>query len=1115
MRPLAAIILACYAAFGLELDVDYLRSELSKHPDDTKTMLLLAKYHLEQNQTRQAKEYLQKILRLEPQNSQAKELLRRLELLEQKRALASRYGSIAAAVDTLYAKKEYDKLLGYAPLLLGEELGDEERFKLARAAMAKKRYELARKFLDGVADKEDLRYHELAGLACHHLGDEECAKAHFERLLQSDDAAAYIEPLLEIYAKEGRTQRYRELLLLLKQKDPTNPRIAKYESTLKELERRLDKEEYERFLAEPTYQRLQNLVFRYYRHDPYTILDLFRYYFEHHPHDQKALTLFGRIATWRGDINLPDDLLAKVARSKNYEAKLLVGKALSWQGEYERALPYLLEVLQNGDAKQRYEAKKAIAFIYKWQNEDQKAKKLFEELYAQNPKDREVKEALDILNGDVRRWIDYYEEALKSEPNNSDYLLRLAQYYRLAGDIERSIAMYERYLKLRPDDLQIHRYLGDLYLSKKRYFKGFSHLEYYAEASGDPKAFIELARRYYWHGYHKEALDVLEELLKYHPDNTEARKLKAKILQASPRYLHTQGAAAAKKERTEQSVASYFRTKASQSLAVADELYFSGHYKGSLPYFRDYLRLEPKDNAARERYAFALEHAGSFAEAAAEFFLLLRQKDDPIWRYHYAYNLAKSGKKEQAKRELDRLLKSLPKPLPKKIASFLRQWEDAWEHLDFERYASLYDPKAFGEKWRRKKRRLFERNGFVEVVIKDPVLLEQRGDTYVVRFYQIYRSKLRGDRGYKTLVIRCEGQECKIVKESWRPGLYKKAPDYGELRRLAKELLQSLQEPAKSEPSQSIPKPAAKPAANPNPPATPEAPKASASVMAAQPAAKVSAPEKKTLIFEPSALYFKDNQELEMAEYGLKMGAEVAQGTIVWGSLRRYRLEDGDERHSGGMYGAGIEKGGLLAGYILDRSGDKERHGFIFKKEWDGYTLTLSRQNAVYTKRTACSRELMRNLASLSANMTLLERELWMRADLAKIDRDYEKTLLYDWVLAKKELGRHTLALSIAGWYQFHSHTSDCYYSPTKTDATLGVLKWTAALPNHFRLVTKARSGYSFWEETPLYGLGLRIERQREPLLFDLGCDYANSSLLGQGSGYRSLECSFRMRKAL
>ena len=1115
MRSLWILLLLGTLLSGLKLDVEELEKELATHPDDTRIMLLLAKDYARKKELKKAKEYTQKILALEPQNEQAQQLLSRIEALERGAELAERHGSIKEGIAALYAKKEYGRLLELLPALEIEGLGDEERLMLAEAALKSGRHRLAKELLKGFKNGDDPRYLGIMGLACYHLGDFGCARRDLERLLSTPRKALAAEPLLEIYAKEGERERFKELLQWLKQHNPAHPKIARYEKILKELERRLDATERQLFMQNPTYKTLERLVFRYYRDDPYTILDLFRRYFERHPHDQRALSLFGRVVTWRGDINIPDDLLSRVARSKNYEAKLLVGKALSWQGQYRRALPFLLEVLQKGNAKERYEAKKAIAFIYKWQNRDEQARKLFEELYAQNPQDMEVREALDLLKGDVERWIEHYEAALRREPNNSDYLLRLAQYYRLTGDIGRSIAAYERYLKLRPDDLATHRYLGELYLAKGELRKGFGHLEYYAHAAEDPEALLELAKRYAAHGFYKEALSVTEELLKEKPDDSEAKKLRAELLQASPRYLHTP-AAAPRSQKEEKSVERFFRSKAAKILADADRLYFSGHYEGSLGYFRDYLRLEPEDKSARERYAYALEYTRRHKEAAAEFFLLLSKRDDPIWRYHYAFNLARSGKTEKAREILENLRSSLPKPLPPFLRSFLREWEDAWEHLDFERYAKMYDPKAFDSRWRRKKERLFRTNGFVEVVIKDPVLIEQRGDIYVVRFYQIYRSKIKKDSGYKTLTIRCKEGECKILKEEWRPATYNRLKDLKELPELVERLLEELTLPA---PKKEISLPGGikkhllpqKEVLN---------------------VASFSPPKKKlylparysrgdpwrvaSRLFDIGALVFDDSAGVSMREGSLLYGGRIRGSYWLTGRVRAFGVSDAKGKESGREYGIGFATRGVSALFLADSTGSRERFGYELRLERDPFGLGLWRQNAVYTKRTSCSADLMQNGLFLSLNTTLFGRSLWMRGDLAKLEGDIEKTLMFDYTVIEKKPLNSRLKAGLEGWYQFHSKTSDCYYSPAKTDATLLGLRWELPLGRGFLLRSRAGGGYSFWEEAFLYDLGLFLSRPEAPYGgFDLGCRFSNSSPTAQNEDYQALECTLGFRKFL
>ncbi|GAB6074065.1 tetratricopeptide repeat protein [Nautilia lithotrophica] len=1126
--------------FALDIDIKSLEKNVKSHPNDLQNRLIIASYYIKHNNLPLAQKYINYVLKKDPKNKNALALKNKINAIFFNEEIKKKYKTLNNAISTIYEKENYKKLLKIykqiSKFKQDNKISEENKIKIARVAMWEGDYTLSLNILKTLKNKKTLDYYEIKAYNLYYMGKYKEAKKYFQILFHTTGKTEYAEKLLNIYFYLGDIDSAEKLLLSLKR---THPKLAKkYEQKILELKHRQLKQLEEKYKQNPTFQNLQSLTYLLFQTSPREAIDLVKNYIKLNPSDKKAKIFLAKLLSWSGNNEEAIKYLSEFQNTNDMEAKLLFGKILAWQGDYNKALLFLSDVYDHGNEKQKYEAKKMLGFIAMWQGKNIKAKQIFTSLLKQNPKDEEVIEALMVLNKNVKPLITKYQKLLKKNPNNEEYILKLADYYYMIKNYDKSAYYYEKYLKLHPEKIEIYKTLGDIYLQLKNYYKGFGNLEYYASYKNTKEAYLDLAYRYYWNGFNKEALKVLDDLLKKYPNFQDALILKAKILKINPRFVNSSTAA---------TIDEYYAKRSEKILALADRAYFANLYKSAADYYKEYLFLKPNDYDVREKYAYALEASKEYAKAAGEFYLLMWYKKTPLIEYHYAFNLQKSGQSEKAKKIYQKLLQNVPKPLPGFLKKFLNNWKQAWESMNFAKYASYYD-KSISEKlyWRLKKQSIFKKASFISVGIYDPVLIEKKDNIYKIKFFQVYASKIKKDKGYKTLEIKCNQSNCKIIKETWTPGAYTPYNPNNSLEKYIKDNLNELNNTKKTE-VKLISKKKHTPINNINKKtnnAINQDIKKKDIILSADLKLEPQN-EKKALDYlylkkekatksnviqqdlKESAVplfdwqlfgyinYFKDNQNTKMWTRYISISKRI-NTFVPFLFFKNYDLSQTSNKN-GFLYGLGIKKKPFLFDVFLDKSGlntlgwDIEYYPYFLK----GITLRLNKHNMVYSRKTICSSNHTKiKLEATGYKVIKKPKELWWSIAYEKVD-DGNNVLTPQLEYDIKNFSYKSIPIIFyfSGWYQFNSKQTDCYYSPDKTDTNILGLKVIYPYKK-VKIKFKGGIGYSFFDKTYVYKLGLwgstinvdKIEAK-------LGCEYSNTSALNQSSNYKSFECEISARK--
>lgn len=766
---------------AIELDIATLESIIQNNPSIIKERILLAKYYQKKGNNLKALELLDEVLAQDAKNDMANYLkafvIKKMEAREVLRELSPsgsvEQKSVEQKLEIFYDVKNYKAYtrLYEAYMNSNQVLKDALHVKAAYIYLWSEKYTKSKKALQRLKEEKNIDEAKIRADICFYTGKYTCAIRLYQQLYTSNYNLNYAIKLIESNIYLGRLANAQELYNSLYNKYPRNKDLIRLKKKLVKLkssyllERKKEFEENENDIS------LENYIIALYAEgnveETFEVLEKYN----NRRASENSLLLEAKYRTWNNENAKTLKILENSFLSNNLEAKLMIGKIYSWEHKFEKGKRALNEVIKySRDSKIVYEARKAKAFLLMWAKENKASKKLFLELSKEKPGQKDVKEALMELNHNYKALILLYKAKVKNVQKSSD-IKRLAELYTLTKNRKQAIKYLKIYVDTNQIDLEATKNLALLLIENKEYYQGFGYLEFYNAKKENAKSAILLAQNYYWNGFSKEALDVLDRLLKKEPENLEALKLKASILKISPRFTTSNSGA---------TVGMYFDTLGSKQLEIADSLYFNGHYKAALMYYENYLQTNPQNHKARYRYAFALENAGEYGKAEGEFALMHWSANSDEVKYHYAYNLMRNKKYKEATKLFSELERNSYKKITPELNEFLQSWKKDWESLKYEKYSKNYGINfRKSTRWAYKKQSIFSSVSFISVGIYDAVYknIEDSKNRYQIRFFQQYTTNKKTDKGYKTLKVVCSPTqtECKIIKEKWRKARYKKA----------------------------------------------------------------------------------------------------------------------------------------------------------------------------------------------------------------------------------------------------------------------------------------------------------------------------------------------------
>jgi tetratricopeptide (TPR) repeat protein len=768
--------------FSLALEFDIQDIEKNLKSNDINNRLILVKHYLDNNDLEKAKKYNSEVLEMAPENIKANSFSKKIGLKEEFYSILNKNSvsdeDINKLYKDLYKDKKYSSIKDKSKYLDFMNT-DYPKIITAKIFTQEGNYNKSENILDLVKDKRDIEFTKVKAYNCFNLNDYICARDNFKTLYDFTYDLDYGHKLVNTYIILGDMKNANVLNSKILALHPNDKKSQNYKKSIDKLLNAI-KINYKKIYEESnSFSDLQNLVSVLLNDkkedEAYVLLED---YIKENPKDNNAKFWYATYLSWGNKNDKALEVLEPIISKGSYKEKLLAGKILSWNNDFDSSINYLNDVIVNSKSGNLViDSKEAKGLVYYWKKDYKTAKSILKDVL-KHKNSVEAAEAIMVMEGNVKPLVKKYTLLHKQDPLNLEYIFKIAQYSEILKDENNAIKYYEKYYAIDPTP-QVARFLAKLYLYRGDYYKGFGYYEYWTYKTNTDKSFLELANTYFNYKYYKAALDVLEEMLKRYPDHKEALDLKAKISKIKPKYMKyfEKGVEKVVSVNDIESFKAFLKSKSLIVLKFADKLYFNGFHIQANEYYKKYILDNPRDYFIRDRYAHSLEFAGQYDQASAEFFLLLAKKKDCNTLYHYAYNLEQLGKREEAAKYYEEAQKLALKPLPKNLESFVYKWKEAWESQKIDKYKLFYAPKNYNDKnWLKRKASSLTSVKFIQIGIQGASLVSQtkntKYETYIVKFYQNYKTDKLRDKGYKTLEINCLDEKCFIAKESWAKGQF-------------------------------------------------------------------------------------------------------------------------------------------------------------------------------------------------------------------------------------------------------------------------------------------------------------------------------------------------------
>lgn len=1131
MKKFLLIFLFPLSLLALEIDVDVLKDIIQKNPDSYKEKILLAKYYGDKDKNDKALALLEDALKKDPKNKDALKLKQTILQKQQNKTFLAKYTLYEPITKTdaqkvlnrLFDQKKYEEYEKVYTALVETQhtLLYTAHIDMAYIYLWTKRYALTDTVLSHVKQKNNIDLIKINAQSCFETKQYGCALSNYRELYRVEHSKYYAIKIIECYIKQGKIGKAETAYDKLHEKYPDSKDLIKIKDEIDGVKNSYfleQKQAYEENKNIYTLEAYSSALFAAgKRNEAIAVVSEYN----SHSFSSKSLLLEAKYLMWSGRYEESLRVLKNKMFDDNTEAKLLKGKIYSWNHQYDEAVEHLNAVVFETNNKEFvYEAKKAIAFLYKWQGDESKAKDLFIFLNKQKPSDMEVKKALMELNHDYAALIKLYKKRMKNSKTPID-LNYLSELYMGNKQPDKAIQKLNELLALHPNDLGTIKRLALLYIAKKEYYKGFGYLEYYTAKSGLEQDKFVLAQNYYWSGFTDEALEVINEILRKNPESQKALNLRAKILRVAPRFMKNQPKRQVVVKKKKEGVAK-------NQLEVANGLFLNKYYKSSLMYYAAYMQEHPTDYKARKNYALALEQSGKYEEAEAEFSLVLWHDTSDEVKYHYAYNMMKNSKLDEAKKIFLELQKSKKEALNDSLKEFLQSWKESWEAAEYPRYASHY-AQGFRDNraWALKKQALFGTSKNISLKIIDPYYKKEDNNTVKVNFYQEYSSSLISDQGYKTLTLWCEESlvDCEIVNEVWKKGKYNKAilsvlPIEQRLKEI-EELQRNKETPKPQESKKKIDEPALEQ----------NEVNSTTSVSEVSTEAEVTAEKKQP---EEDKVYILINENhLGLNGYVFQDSSHITFASLTASYKRDNIVEDFDLAVDGGYFFIEQQNVKKYEGKSFGVRGNYKNFGlrlgvnryadsmefvpsiFYSLRLFDNsFSLEYTKQNALFYTYSLCPYEqsVTASHFSFSDYVDLYKgNDLWANITMNFYsNKDIQGVGQFDWRFFNEYLTRDfSYHLALEGWYTMHSLENSCFYSPKLVDTTLLRIDPVYPVSKNFVLKAKAALGHSFKVQKQQYKVGLWIAttKMTKPS-FSFGCQASNVATVTYAPTYGATECT-------
>jgi len=215
------------------------------------------------------------------------------------------------------------------------------------------------------------------------------------------------------------------------------------------------------------------------------------------------------------------------AEPDNLNVKGKLANIYSWKKNYREAENLYKDIIKENP--ENLDAYISLAQILIWDKRYSEALRYFDIVLSKKENENLLVlygQAL-LYSGDYKQAREVFEKVLAEEPSNAEAKIYLADIYTYSKEFDKAIAIYKEVLEQK-EDLEIKRKLADVLSWDKKYGKAIKLYNEILNEGEDKKVRLQKARALGWAREYRKSLKEYRKILEFEQDNKIALEMRAK-----------------------------------------------------------------------------------------------------------------------------------------------------------------------------------------------------------------------------------------------------------------------------------------------------------------------------------------------------------------------------------------------------------------------------------------------------------------------------------------------------------------------------------------------------------------------------------------------------------
>ncbi len=487
MKLVGLFLLACTAIWAIDIDMDYLKKEISQNPKDVKYRLIIAKSYVKDAKYDKAQKLLEEVLKIEPKNQKARFLIKDIKKLTEIESFVQN-GNLSQSTEyfkKLYDAKKYDYIILKSDIFKRNNIKitpEVEKYIIA-SYIQKNSNAKAIELINTSSIKPSEKHLFMAKIAEKNSNFPEAEK-EYKQALENNNSQDAVIGLYDLYKKEYKTKEAQKLADMYKNNKAISKEINKRVKRDSEITANSIKEKYKK---DGTFSSLKQYYYTLESNgNKLQALKELKSYVNKNTHDDEARLFLAQNLSWA---HHPKDTIVTlnpvINKTRNKKMLKIYVDSLLATNQKDKAYKYMERLASLGDSKSKSELDKlelndtlATAVAAHKLKDYPKAIKYYKRYYSKTNDAKIAKEIaeLSFVTENAKDSLGYYEAYLRENPQDNRIKFRYAtaldslKMYNKSEPIYKSVAQVGDELQ----NLATYRYASSLIAQKNEAKWNFS-----------------------------------------------------------------------------------------------------------------------------------------------------------------------------------------------------------------------------------------------------------------------------------------------------------------------------------------------------------------------------------------------------------------------------------------------------------------------------------------------------------------------------------------------------------------------------------------------------------------------------------------------------------------